>query len=306
VRAREGGSAEPPFSFTGPGRAATFLPVRPTKLGIIGLGAIGGSLARQAKLAGVATVLGWSPDGSERVAATRQGALDDAPHHPQDVARAVELLVLAAPPAANLQLLEVLAPHLAAGALVTDVGSVKRAIVARAEALGLGTRYAGSHPLAGTHHRGFEGSRADLFRGAVVYVTPAAGGEGPAREVAHFWKNVCEAHPVMVDAARHDAQVATSSHVPQVVASLLACFLAKRLPPGATLGPGARDTTRLAASDPVLWTEILLMNRDELLPALRSLEEPLGEIERALEAGDAGALTAWLARAAEWRRGIDA
>ena len=306
MRAQEGGSAEPPFSFTGPARAASFLPVRPTTLGIIGLGAIGGSLARRAKLAGIATVIGWSPERSERVAAAQQGALDDAPHHPQDVARAAELLVLAAPPAANLQLLETLAPHLAPGALVTDVGSVKRAIVARAEALGLGTRYAGSHPLAGTHHRGFEGSRADLFRGAVVYVTPAAGGEGPAREVAHFWKNVCEAHPVMVDAARHDAQVATSSHVPQVVASLLACFLAKRLPPGATLGPGARDTTRLAASDPVLWTEILLMNRDELLPALRSLEEPLGEIERALEAGDAGALTAWLARAAEWRRGIDA
>ncbi|HYS20449.1 MAG TPA: prephenate dehydrogenase/arogenate dehydrogenase family protein [Gemmatimonadales bacterium] len=280
--------------------------MRPTTLGIIGLGAIGGSLARRAKLAGIATVIGWSPEGSERVAAAQQGALDDAPHHPQDVARKAELLVLAAPPAANLQLLETLAPHLSPGALVTDVGSVKRAIVTRAEALGLSTRYAGSHPLAGTHQRGFEGSRADLFRGAVVYVTPAAGGDGAAREVAHFWRTVCEAHPVMLDAARHDAQVAITSHVPQVVASLLGAFLATRLPPGATLGPGARDTTRIAASDPALWTEILLMNRDELLPALRSLEEPLGEIERALEAGDAGALTAWLAYAAEWRRGVDA
>ncbi len=276
--------------------------MRPTTLGIIGLGAIGGSLARRAKLAGIATVIGWSPEGSERVAAAQQGALDDAPHHPQDVARKAELLVLAA----NLQLLETLAPHLSPGALVTDVGSVKRAIVTRAEALGLSTRYAGSHPLAGTHQRGFEGSRADLFRGAVVYVTPAAGGDGAAREVAHFWRTVCEAHPVMLDAARHDAQVAITSHVPQVVASLLWAFLATRLPPGATLGPGARDTTRIAASDPALWTEILLMNRDELLPALRSLEEPLGEIERALEAGDAGALTAWLAYAAEWRRGVDA
>jgi cyclohexadieny/prephenate dehydrogenase len=280
--------------------------VRPTTLGIIGLGAIGGSLARRAKLAGIASVIGWSPEASERVAAARQGALDDAPSHPQDVARKAELLVLAAPPAANLQLLETLASHLAPGAVVTDVGSVKRAIVTRAEALGLGTRYAGSHPLAGTHQRGFEGSRADMFRGAVVYVTPAAGGDAAAREVAHFWNVVCEAHPVMLDAARHDAQLAITSHVPQVVASLLGAFLAKRLPPGATLGPGARDTTRVAASDPALWTEILLMNRDELLPALRSLEEPLGEIERALEAGDAGALTAWLARAAAWRRGLDA
>src|SRR2546429_412689 len=105
------------------------------------------------------------------------------------------------PPGANLELLAALAPHLHAAALVTDVGSVKRGIVARAEALGLATRFAGSHPLAGTHRRGFEASRADLFTGAMVYVTPAAGGEGAAREVAHFWESVGGAHAVVVDAA---------------------------------------------------------------------------------------------------------
>src|SRR3989454_3795069 len=81
--------------------------------------------------------------------------------------------------------------------------------------------------------------------------------------------------------------------------------LALAAPPGATLGPGARDTTRLAASEPALWTEILLMNRDELLPVLRSLEEPLGELQRALEAGDAAAVTAWLGRGAEWRARLE-
>ena len=96
-----------------------------------------------------------------------------------------------------------------------------------------------------------------------------------------------------------------TSHLPQVVASLLANSLARLAPPGATIGPGARDTTRLAASEPALWTEILLMNRDELLPALRSLEEPLGELQRALEVGDAAAVTAWLGRAAEWRARLD-
>ncbi len=281
--------------------------MRPSILGIIGLGAIGGSLARRAKLAGIPTVLGWSPETGERVAAARQGALDDAPHRPEDVARAAELLVLAAPPAANLELLGALSAHLAPRALVTDVGSVKRAIVTRAGILGLAARYAGSHPLAGTHRRGFEASSADLFRGAVVYVTPAdgPGGDAAAREIAHFWEAVCEAHPVLLDAARHDAQMAITSHVPQIVASLLGTFLAQRTPPGATLGPGARDTTRLAASDPALWTEILLMNRDEVLPALRAIEEPLGEIGRALESGDGGAVTAWLARAARWRQGVE-
>src|SRR5207247_1301052 len=178
-------------------------------------------------------------------------------------------------------LLAALAPHLRAGALVTDVGSVKRSIVAKAEALGLAARFAGSHPLAGTHHRGFEASRADLFVGAVVYVTPAAGGEEAAREIAHFWETVAGAHAVMLDAERHDAQLAVTSHVPQVVASLLGVYLAREAPPGAGLGPGARDTTRLAASDAGLWTEILLLNRDVLLPALRALEEPMGEGERA-------------------------
>jgi prephenate dehydrogenase len=283
----------------------SFQPVRPNTLGVIGLGAIGGSVARQAKLAGVANVIGWSPEPPERVAAVQQGALDDAPPKAADVARAADLLILAAPPAANLTQLEALAPQVRSGALVTDVGSVKRAIVALAEKLRLGAVFAGSHPLAGTHRRGFEASRADMFRGAVVYVTPCAGAEAAPREIAHFWETVLGAQTVTIDAARHDAQLAATSHVPQVVASLLAQFLARATPPGTALGPGALDTTRLAASDAALWSEILLMNRDEVLPALRALHEPLGVVERALEAGDGPALTGWLARAAEWRRRVE-
>ena len=280
--------------------------MRPTKLGVIGLGAIGGSLALQAKRAGITTVLGWSPQPAERVAAMQQGAVDDAPPRAADVARAVELLVLAAPPAANLALLANLKPHLGAGALVTDVGSVKRAIVARADDLGLGRRFAGGHPLAGTHAHGFAAARLDLFTGAIVYITATHDGDGAAREVSHFWESVLAAHPVRIDAAEHDRQLALTSHLPQAVASLLAHHLARATPPGATFGPGARDATRLAASEPALWTEIFLMNRDELLPALRSLEEPLGELERALETGNAPAVTAWLSRAAQWRRQADA
>jgi len=280
--------------------------VRPSRLGIIGLGAIGGSLALQAKRAGIATVLGWSPERGERAAAAQQGAIDDAPPLAADVARAVELLVLAAPPAANLTLLETLKPHIGARAVITDVGSVKRAIVARAEALGLGSRFAGGHPLAGTHAHGFAAARVDLLQNAIVYITPTADGDGAAREVAHFWSETCAAHPVMIDAGRHDHQLAVTSHLPQVVASLLANYFARAGPIGATLGPGARDTTRLAASEPGLWSEILLLNRDEVLLALRGLEEPLGELERALETGNATGVTAWLARAAEWRRRADA
>jgi len=213
--------------------------------------------------------------------------------------------VLAAPPAANLALLDTLHPHVPAGAVVTDVGSVKRAIVARAQEVGLGSRFAGGHPLAGTHARGFGAARLGLFTHAVVYITPTRDGEGAAREIAHFWESVLDAHPVMIDAARHDCQLAVTSHLPQAVASLLAHYLAEASPPGASFGPGARGATRLAASDATLWTEIFLMNRDQLLPALRALEEPLGQLERALEAGDAAALTSWLTQAADWRRRLD-
>jgi len=280
--------------------------LRPTRLGIIGLGAIGGSLGRHAKRAGIPTVLGWSPEPAERVRAVQEGALDDAPARPEEVAARVELLVLAAPLAANLALLDRLHGRLATGAIMTDTGSVKRGIVARAETLRLAERFAGSHPLAGTHKSGFDASRGDLFTNAIVYITPARGGEGVAREIAHFWESVCHAHAVTLPAAIHDAQLAVSSHLPQVVASLLAHFLSANLPPGAELGPGAKDTTRLAASDPQLWTEILLLNRDEVLPALRALEEPLGALERALEAGDAKRVAEWLAAAAAWRRRVEA
>ena len=278
--------------------------MHPTTLGVIGLGAIGGSVARQAKQAGIATVLAWSPDPAERTAALHQGAIDDAPAETADVARAADLLVLAAPPAANLQLLETLHRHLHRDSLITDVGSVKRGIVARAETLGIAARFAGSHPLAGTHGHGFAASRGNLFAGAVVYITPTRGGDYAARQVGRFWEAVLGARTVVVDAAAHDTQMALTSHLPQVIASLLGRYLAEHALPGTAFGPGAKDTTRLAASEPGLWTEILLMNRDVLLPALRSLEEPLGQLERALEQGDAPTVADWLARAAEWRRSI--
>src|SRR5260370_920234 len=209
-----------------------------------------------------------------------------------DVARAADLVLLAAPPAANIAQLDAIVPHLKPGAVVTDVSSVKRGIVARAEKIGLGQRFAGSHPLAGTHRHGFEASRPDLFRGAVVYVTPCRDGEQAVREVVDFWRPVLEAEPVVLAAERLDAQLATTSHPPQVVASLLGDFLARHAPPGASFGPGAADTTRLAASEPALWTEILLMNRDEILPALRGLEESLRTVEPALEDGEAPSRTA--------------
>jgi prephenate dehydrogenase len=283
--------------------------MRPTALGVIGLGCIGGSLAWSAKRAGLAAVLGWSPEPAERVAAVKQGALDDAPHRPEEVAGRVDLLVLAAPPAANLEWLDRLKPHLPPTCLVTDTGSVKRAIVDRARALGLAGRFAGSHPLAGSHESGFKAARPELFARAVVYVTPMDGGgagDPAAREVAHFWQNVIGADAVMMSADQHDAQLAVTSHLPQVVASLLARELDREAPAGAALGAGARDTTRLAAGNPDLWAQILLLNRDEVLPALTGVEDGVAELRRCLVLGEVGGVRRWLAQGADWRRRLDA
>src|SRR5207247_7208870 len=172
--------------------------------------------------------------------------------------------------AATLQVLVGLAPHIGAGALVTDVGSVKRAIVDGAHGLRIGPRFAGGHPLAGTHAHGFAAARVELFKGAIGYITATRNGEGAASEVSHFWESVLEAHPVRIDAAQHDHQLALTSHLPQAVASLLAHCLALAAPPGATFGPGARDATRLAASEPALWTEIFLMRSEEHTSELQS------------------------------------
>src|SRR5574341_2386723 len=206
--------------------------MRPSSLGIIGLGCIGGSVAWAAREAGIGRILGWSPLPAERVAAVKRGALDDSPNTPEDVARQAELLVLAAPPAANLHWLETLAPTQREGAFVTDTGSVKRAVVACARSLGrLGGRFAGSHPLAGSHESGFATARPGLFQEAVVYVTPVSDGpDDAAREIAHFWETVAGAHPVMISADRHDAQLAVTSHLPQALSSLLARALSQTPP----------------------------------------------------------------------------
>jgi len=239
---------------------------------------------------------------AERALAAQQGALDDAPPRATDVARIADLLVLAAPPAANLAQLEAVAPHLKAGALVTDVGSVKRGIVARAERLVSGVDLPAAIPWRARIGTASSGPYGPVSR-AIVYVTPCSDGGDAAGRSCTSGKTCWALKPSC------STPGCTTHSLPRRVTSRRSWRRCSRLPgspraPGVDVRPGAADTTRLAASEPALWTEILLMNRDEILPALRALEESLGTVERALEVGDAAALTAWLTRAASWRRRI--
>jgi len=281
--------------------------VRPTSLAVIGLGAIGGSLAWQARLAGVPRVVGYSPSRAEGVQALRAAAITELADAPARALDGADLAVLAVPAQATLDLIGRLRPALEPGALLTDVCSVKGPVLARAAAEGLGDRFAGGHPLAGTHGSGFAAARPDRLRGCVVYIceTGLAGGDRAARRVMRFWEDVLEAQPVLIDAASHDRQLAWTSHLPQAVASALAKTLADRGLAGVSFGTGARDTTRLAASSPDMWLDILLFNQEAIVEALAAAEAELSELRRLLADRDADGLRRYLTTAQRFREGLD-
>lgn len=275
-------------------------------LAVIGLGAIGGSLAWQARLAGVPRVVGFSPDRTEGGAALGAGAITELAESPLQAARATGLTVLATPPEATLELIGRLAPAIAPGAVLTDVASVKAAVVERAVSAGLADRFAGGHPLAGTHGSGFAHARPDRLRGCVVYVCPTgATGEQAARRVMEFWERTLQASPLLIQPEVHDRQLAWTSHLPQALAYVLAKALADRGLGGMSFGSGARDTSRLAASNPDLWLEIFRLNRAPVLEALEGAGAALADLRRLVAEGDEGPLRAYLARAAAFRRGLD-
>ena len=281
--------------------------MHPSSLGVIGLGAIGGSLAWQARLAGVARVIGYSPKTAEAVQALKASAITELADTPEDAARGAELVVLAVPPQATLDLIASISSALEPGALLTDVCSVKAPVIRQAVATGLGERFAGSHPLAGTHESGFAAALPERFRGCVVYIceTGAAQGHRAAGLVAGFWEDIIEAEPVHIGADAHDRQLAWTSHLPQAVASAVAKVLADQQLGGVSFGPGARDTLRLAASDIEMWVDILRFNREWLDQALSRTQEGLAELRRLIAAGDPDALRQYLETAREFRLGID-
>ena len=276
------------------------------RLAVLGLGLLGGSVALAARRRGAAArVVGAARRADVRAAALARGAVDEICDFDAAV-RGADLVVLATPLFAMPELVRRIAPSLAQGALVTDVGSVKGGL---AETLpGLlpeGVSYVGSHPMAGSHHSGFEHAREDLFEGAACVVTEAP--EPAVRErLCAFWRAL-GARVVLRDAASHDAEVAWMSHLPHAVAFAFAGALA-RAPERAfeVAGAGFRDFTRIAQSEPELWADILTANRKALAAPLAAAQESLRELARAIENDDAEALERWIgaARAALARGGV--
>lgn len=264
--------------------------------GIVGLGLMGGSLARDL------SERGWEVQGTDRdVEAERRahgsgvvsGAVDPG---------AVDLLVLAIPVRATPGWLRRLAPRLAPEAVVTDVGSTKRSVVEAAEAAGLGPRFVGSHPVAGDHRSGWRAGRAGLYRGATVWVCPSRESTPDAvSRIRALWRSV-GAVPQRIQADAHDRLLARASHLPQVVATALAAVLARDGVRPDQLGPGGRDMTRLAGSEPSVWADILVDNHDQVAPALSALIDELTGLRRAVQGLDDASLASLLAAARAWSR----
>jgi len=274
---------------------------------VIGLGAIGGSLAWQARLSGVRRVIGYSLKRSDGIEALKSGAITELADTPAAAARGADLVVLAVPPRATLDLIGLLASAIEPEALLTDVCSVKHPITEQAVRAGLGDRFAGSHPLAGTHLSGFVSARPDRLRGCVVYVCASGTAQGhrAAIAVAGFWEETLEASPVLIDSESHDRQLAWTSHLPQAVAYALAKVLADRGLSGVSFGSGARDTTRLAGSNPEMWLDILTLNSSAIVEALERTRAGMEDLQELLSRGDQSALLQYLQVAHEFRRGIE-
>lgn len=202
-------------------------------------------------------------------------------------AGSADLVVLGAPVAQNVQLLKVFAAHVRAGAVVTDVGSTKRAIVDAAREHTLAGTFVGGHPMAGSAHSGFAHATAGLFAGRPWILTPDTSGRASAADVgqalARLTQMVCAvgARPFVMGAAEHDRVVAYVSHMPQLVSSavMATAGVAVQRDGLQFSGPGLLDVTRLAGSTPSLWHDILATNADFVQEALQSLQNTLPHAE---------------------------
>lgn len=276
------------------------------RLAVVGVGLLGGSVARAARVRGLAQeIVGIGRDPGRLEPALRDGVLTRAT---ADLAAGVgdaDLVLLAAPVAVNERLLPEVWAAAAPEAVITDVGSTKTGIVALARRLHADRprAFVGSHPMAGSEQSGYAAARADLFQGATVVVTPTEATEPRAlKAVVGFWEALGAGRVVTLDADTHDRLVGAASHLPHLVACALVAAVERWEPAAFDLAArGFRDTTRVAAGDPEMWRDIFLANREAVIAGARAFARALEELAALVERGDGPALQAALARIRERR-----
>ena len=281
------------------------------KIALIGIGLIGSSLARVIKRDGLArTLVACAPSQRTRDTVIRLGIADSVTDDPAVAAEGADLVVICSPMGTYEEIARRIGPKLKKGAIVSDVGSVKRSAIASiGPHLPAGVQFVPGHPLAGTEHSGPAAGFATMFEGRWTVLTPPPGTDPQAVErVAELWRRAgCRVETM--DADHHDHVLAITSHVPHLIAYTIvgtAVDLEEHTKAEVIkfAASGFRDFTRIAASDPIMWRDIFLNNRDAVLEMMGRLYEDLAVLQRAIRMGDGETMVRLFTRTREIRRGV--
>ena len=282
------------------------------RLALLGAGLIGGSVARRARargdIAGEVVVNTRSRATLDRVA--ELGFADRIEADPRAAVAGADCVMLCAPVGAYAALAEAIAPHMAPGAIITDVGSTKQSVIRDVGPLVPGgVHFVPAHPMAGTEFSGPDAGFATLFEGRWCLLTPPPGTDPDAVErIAELWRR-CGSLVAMTEPAHHDRTMAIVSHLPHLIAFTI-CGTADDLE-GETrqevlqfAATGFRDFTRIAASDPEMWRDVFLNNREALLEMLARFTEDAQAMARAVRWGDAAYIEDRIARGRVIRKSL--
>jgi cyclohexadieny/prephenate dehydrogenase len=281
------------------------------RVAFIGIGLIGSSMARAMRRDGTAaSLIACARRAETRDTALRLKIVDEATDDYGTAVTDADLVVIATPVGTNAEIARAIAPRLKPGAVVTDVGSVKQAVVRAVQPhLPAHVHFVPAHPLAGTEHSGPEAGFAELFQGRWTILTPLPGSDATAVEqVANLWRHM-GAKVTSMDPEHHDKVLAITSHLPHLIAYTIvgtATDLAEDLRQEVIQysASGFRDFTRIAASDPVMWRDIFLNNKEAVLEVLQRFSEDLTALQRAIRRGEGQTLEDLFTRTRAIRRGI--
>jgi cyclohexadieny/prephenate dehydrogenase len=282
-----------------------------SKVALLGIGLIGSSLARAIKRAELAThIAGYAPHSETLEKARALGFADSLHDNAAEAVRDADFVVLATPVGAFGAVAKDIASHLKPGAIVSDVGSVKMAAIRDIEPhIPQGAHFVPAHPIAGTEQSGPEAGFAELFDGRWCVLTPRPSTNAQAIEaVKTFWER-CGSQVEIMDAKHHDLVLAITSHVPHLIAYNIVGTAddLETVTQGEVIkysAGGFRDFTRIAASDPTMWRDVFLNNREAVLEMLGRFTEDLAALQRAIRWGDGEALFNLFTRTRAIRRSI--
>lgn len=281
------------------------------RIALIGIGLIGSSISHAARRAGLAgTIVGCSPRSETREKAEKLGLVSASYEHASDAVRDADLVLLCSPVGTYAAIAEAIGPHLKAGTIVSDVGSVKASVVRDVSPhIPQSVHFIAGHPIAGTEQSGPEAGFAELFEGRWCILTPEADSDRLAlAKLESFWRKLGSQVEIMTP-EHHDLVLAITSHVPHLIAYNIVNTAAhlERVTDSEVIkfsAGGFRDFTRIASSDPIMWRDVFLNNRDAVLEMLGRFSEDLVTLQRAIRFGDGETLERMFAESRDIRRGI--